>query len=260
MRRSVRRERQSLQSIVRFGFVRRVTRCVAPVLLLTASTATTLLAQQGATPADSTLPLGTFANPVLTRGPSGQAEYIARMRCPQGVAPTVLGRGSRAGGPHGHIIDGYQLRCGTDSATHVVYMDMYHGEGDRERRPVNGFGVLAEHPARLAEGCPPRVAADPDSSARYVFIWWEVEKPVRLTNPPPQQIPGPARGFASFNFIVDSTGLVDPGSVKPAAPQDSTLERIAADMIPGLRFEPAEHRAGCRVRQFSGMRFNFVPQ
>ncbi len=217
-----------------------------------------LHAQQSGSPSDTTQPLGTFTNPVLARGPSGQAEYIARMRCPGGAAPTVLMRGSTGGGPHAHIIDGYQLRCEADGATHTVHMDMYHGEGDRERRPVLPFSVLAEHPARLAEGCPPRVVADADSSARYVFIWWEVEKPARPINPPPQ-IAGPTRGFASFNFIVDTTGLVDPGSVKPAAAPDSVLQRIGAELIPTLRFEPAEHRAGCRVRQFSGFRFSFVP-
>jgi hypothetical protein len=217
-------------------------------------------AQASGPPSDTTQPLGAFTNPVLTRGPAGQQEYIARMRCAEDLAPTVLMRGSRAGGPHGHIIDGYRLRCGTDTTTHMVYMDMYHGEGDRERRPVAPFSVLAEHPARLAEGCPPRVVADADSSARYVFIWWEVEKPARLTNAPPQQIVGPQRGFSSFNFIVDTTGRVDPASVKPAAAQDTMLQRIAADMLPNLQFEPAEHRAGCRVRQFSGFRFNFIPQ
>jgi hypothetical protein len=222
--------------------------------------ATTSHAQQGGPPSDSTQPLGTFSNPVLARGPSGQQEYIARMRCPGGSAPTVLMRGSRPGGPHGHIIDGYQLRCQTDTTTHTVYMDMYHGEDDRERRPVAPFNVLAEHPARLAEGCPPRVVADADSSARYVFIWWEVEKPARLAAAQPQQVTGPKRGFAAFNFIVDTTGLIDPGSVRPSAAQDTLLQRLGADLLPTLRFEPAEHRAGCRVRQFSGFRFNFVPQ
>lgn len=216
--------------------------------------------QPTGTPVDTTQPVGSFTNPLLARGPAGQAEYIARMRCPGGSAPTVLGRGSRAGGPHGHIIDGYQLRCAGDSTTHLVHMDMYHGEGDRERRAATPFTVLAEHPARLAEGCPPRVVADADSSARYVFIWWEVEKPARLTNPPPERIVGPTRGFSSFNFIVDTTGLVDPSSVKPAAAQDTTLQRLGERMIPTLRFEPAEHRPGCHVRQFSGIRFTFAPE
>ncbi|MCC6243508.1 MAG: hypothetical protein IT353_11755 [Gemmatimonadaceae bacterium] len=215
-------------------------------------------AQSGAS-VDSTQPLGSFTNPVLTRGPSGQAEYIARMRCPDGAAVKVLMRGSRGDGPHGHIIDGYSLRCEALGTTHQVHMDMYHGEGDRERRPVAPFTVLAEHPARLAVGCPPRVVADADSSARYVFIWWEVEKPARLTNPP-KSITWPTFGMVTFEFVVDSTGAIEPGSVKPGPVQNAEMHRVATEQLSTLRFEPAEHRAGCRVRQFSGVRFTFSTQ
>jgi hypothetical protein len=217
-----------------------------------------IVAAQTATPIDSTQPLGTFANPVLTCGPSGQAEYIARRRCPDGAAVKVLMRGSRGGGPHGHVIDGYSLRCEALGTTHQVYMDMYHGEGDRERRPVAPFTVLTEHPARLAVGCPPRVVADADSSARYVFIWWEVEQPARLTNPP-KSVTWPTFGTVSFDFVVDNTGAIEAGR-KPSAVRDEAMQRIATEQLATLRFEPAEHRAGCRVRQFSGVRFTFSPQ
>ncbi len=207
---------------------------------------------------DTTQPLGTFQNPVLSRGPAGQAEYIARMRCPDGASVRVMGRGSRGGGPHGHIIDGYQLRCETLGTNHQVYIDVYHGEGDRERRAVAPFTVLQEHPARLAAGCPPRVVPDADSSARYVFIWWEVEKPARLTAPL-TPISWPRAGVVSLAFVVDTMGAIEPGSVRPSATPDTAMQRVASERLPTLRFEPAEHRPGCRVRQRASASFTFGP-
>lgn len=239
----------------------RLTIVLAPALALVAgfATARDASAQRAATPIDTTKPLGSFENPILTRGPSGEAEYIARIRCPDGTRVRVLTRGSRVGGPHGHIIDVYELECEAQSTTHIVHMDMYHGEGDRERRPVAPLGVLAEHPARLAEGCPPRVVADADSSARYVFIWWEVEKPVRLTNPA-TRITWPTYGTVPFNFIIDQNGAIEPGSVVPGTVRDTAMLRIATERLPTLTFDAAEHRPGCRVRQRSGVSFTFAPQ
>jgi hypothetical protein len=231
---------------------------VLPILLAVTGVGARASAQVTAQPSDITQPLGTFLNPVLSRGPAGQSEYIARMRCPDGAPVRVMGRGSKGGGPHGHIIDGYQLRCEALGTNHVVYMDMYHGEGDRERRAVAPFTVLQEHPARLAAGCPPRVVPDADSSARYVFIWWEVEKPARLTEPL-ARISWARPGVASFTFVVDTTGAIDPGSVRPSATPDTAMQRVASERLPTLRFEPAEHRPGCRVPQRSSANFTFGP-
>lgn len=219
---------------------------------------TSAAAQSAVAGSDTTLPLGSFQNPVLTRGPSGQAEFIARMRCPDGNAVRVLRRGSTGGGPHGHIIDGYQLRCEALGTNHLVYMDMYHGEGDRERRSVAPFTVLPEHPARLAEGCPPRVVPDADSSARYVFIWWEVETPAR-PSVPLQRISWPRPGVVSFSFEVDTTGAIDARTVRPSASPDTAMLRVASERVSTLRFEPAQHRPGCLVRQRAGASFTFGP-
>lgn len=231
---------------------------VLPIALAATGANTFAGAQSTVPSSDTTQPLGTFQNPVLSRGPAGQAEYIARMRCPDGAPVRVLGRGSTGGGPHGHIIDGYQLRCEALGRNHVVYMDMYHGEGDRERRAVAPFTVLQEHPARLAAGCPPRVVPDADSSARYVFIWWEVEKPARLTAPM-TPISWPRAGLASFSFVVDTMGAIDPVTVRPTATPDTAMQRVASERLPTLRFEPAEHRPGCRVRQRTSASFRFGP-
>ncbi len=231
---------------------------VLPIVLAATGT-NTIAGAQGTIPlSDTTQPLGTFQNPVLSRGPSGQAEYIARMRCPDGAPVKVMMRGSKGGGPHGHIIDGYQLRCEALGTNHVVYLDMYHGEGDRERRAVAPFTVLQEHPARLAEGCPPRVVPDADSSARYVFIWWEVETPARLSVPL-TPISWPTPGLVSFSFEVDTTGAIDASTIRPAATRDTAMQRVASEQLSTLRFEPAEHRPGCRVRQRSGASFRFGP-
>lgn len=150
-------------------------------------------------------------------------------------------RGRKGGGPHGHIIDGYELRCEAEGATHAVHMDMYHGEGDRERRPVAPFTVLAEHPARLAEGCPPRVVAHADSSAHYVFIWWEVEKPGR-----------PPRRTAS------SSGLAPTCSPRcdlspPSIERGAVCGSFPDSGSPSHCSEPPLERGGIRVSRTSAV-------
>lgn len=86
-------------------------------------------------------PLGSTDNPVRARGPTGEREYLARLRCADGNAPKVLSRGSSMPGPFGGITDIYSLRCdGSTPATARVIFDMYHDH--RETRPAEGFTIL----------------------------------------------------------------------------------------------------------------------
>ena len=80
--------------------------------------------------------LGSHTNPVLCHMPSGEREYLERLRCSNGDAPAYERIGSFGDGPDGHVIDGYDVVCDGNRAT--VFMDMYH-EAHQETAPVGKF-------------------------------------------------------------------------------------------------------------------------
>ena len=83
-------------------------------------------------------PLGSEQNPVRARGPAGERDYIARLRCSDGRAPVIRGRATAMPSPFGGITDQYVVDCKNGApATASVYMDMYHDHV--EHRPVPGF-------------------------------------------------------------------------------------------------------------------------
>jgi len=86
-------------------------------------------------------PLGARGNPVRAAGPSGERAYLARLRCPDGQAPAFERVGSYGRGPHGNIIDGYEVRCGERGDSTLVFIDMYH-EGYVERRAIPGYTIV----------------------------------------------------------------------------------------------------------------------
>src|SRR5207248_1082916 len=55
----------------------------------------------------------------------GEREYLNRLKCPDGKAPTFERRGSTGSGPDGHVLDVYKVACPGGQSTDVV-MDMYH--------------------------------------------------------------------------------------------------------------------------------------
>lgn len=88
----------------------------------------------------SAFPLGSEQNPVRVRGPAGERDYIARLRCSDGRAPVIRGRATAMPSPFGGITDQYVVDCKDSTpATASVYMDMYHDHV--EDRPVPGFTV-----------------------------------------------------------------------------------------------------------------------
>jgi len=87
--------------------------------------------------------LGSKQNPVRAFMPSGEREYLTRLRCPNCEEPKYERLGSFGDGPYGNILDGYQLTCENESNKNVVYMDMYHREY-RELAPVPGYTILAD--------------------------------------------------------------------------------------------------------------------
>ena len=210
----------------------------------------------GAAVYDSLAPLGSFDNPVRARGPFGQREYLQRLRCAEGSAPAFARGGSVGSGADGHMLDVYTVSCPRADSARAVFMDMYHGDV-RERRPVPGFTVLAELPARTALGCPPRVTPDADSSARYVFNYLEVETPARLLNPPTEPIAIGFESYVSVGFVVDTLGRVEPGSLDVGEFVETRTRAAAERVVLGLQFTPAEHRPGCRVRMGTGLELEF---
>ena len=99
-------------------------------------------------------------NPIPVHKQHGELEYLAALRCECG-GPFVFHRvGSFGHGPDGHIVDGYDLVCGTRRHRTQLFMDMYHAgpssllpEG-LTKGPPEGIGVpfmVRSFPDGLAE-------------------------------------------------------------------------------------------------------------
>lgn len=87
-------------------------------------------------------PLGSWDNPVKSRGPSGERAYIRQLKCSDGETPKFHRLGSTGVGPYGNILDIYELSC--EEKKFNIYMDMYHC--CREKRPVPGFTIETPNP------------------------------------------------------------------------------------------------------------------
>ena len=204
---------------------------------------------------DSTTPLGSKTNPIRGNGPYGEREYLTRLRCASGTPPEFHREGSVGLGGDGHILDMYAVTCPAAGPSLTVYMDMYHDS--RERRPVAPLTVLPELPARMATGCPPQVGPTPDSSARYVFNYLEVETPAQAVQAHTGPLKVGVAGYAAIGFIVDTTGKVEPSSIAHGEYEDARIQEAATRVVLGMQFRPAEHHAGCRVRQGTGLELEF---
>ena len=141
-----------------------------------------------------------------------------------------------------HAVDDYVVYCEGVDATTIVTLDMYHPDAPPQKA-VPGFTLLSALPARVAEGCPPRVHDDPDSVAAYVFSEFEVETPPDLLTP----LPTPTRGLIPITFVVDTTGRVDASTLEAYRPAPGVLKRLHR-WVETLEYEPASHHEGCRVR------------
>ena len=193
--------------------------------------------------------------------------------CAVPPAPPRASSASEAVAPttDGHIIDGYHVVCDRplherDSADReepapgvvTIYIDMYHVDY-REMAAVPGFTVLPDIPARVATGCPPRVVADRDSAARYVFSDLEVARPVRLSRKfdvdAPVHVGTEGRVFVEF--VVDTLGRPEPGSLNVRYISDEALRPHIVGALLRIPLAPAEHHADCKVRQHLAVPINF---
>ncbi len=86
-------------------------------------------------------PLGSAKNPVRVFEPTGQRDYLARLRCADGRRPDFVRKGNVGIGVFGNIIDLYDVNCHSAAPGRVdVYMDMYF-TGAGEQRPIPGFTI-----------------------------------------------------------------------------------------------------------------------
>jgi hypothetical protein len=217
---------------------------------------TTIDPTPAAAASETSPPLGAKENPVQSNGPFGEREYLQRLRCADGTAPAFSRNGSVGSGADRHVLDSYSVKCPGNEPAHEVFMDMYHNH--RERRAISGFTVLPELPARLATGCPPQVVPSADSSARYIFNFLEVEKPAAPIKPlPTEPISVGARGYMTIGFVIDTTGRPEPASIRFRDPPAANMKAVADSIMEDLRFTPAEHHAGCRVRQGTSIQLTF---
>ena len=119
-----------------------------------------------ATPATTTLG-ASKATAVEVCMPRGQRDYLARLRCSNGEAPSFDRAGStgmrtplpeplageskeahakrallemETGDKDYHIVDLYRVRCGAES--HAVYMDMYHCKAAAPTGAPAGFSIV----------------------------------------------------------------------------------------------------------------------
>lgn len=100
-------------------------------------------------------PLGSKQNPVRADFLAGQQDYLGRLLCRDGTAPSFRRRGSLPEhGPYDTVIDIYDVQCGDQVA--VIHMDMYH-PGYAEMRPVPGFSLRPQrrHDTAPAVAGPP---------------------------------------------------------------------------------------------------------
>ena len=93
--------------------------------------------------------LGSETNPVRVYMPSGEREYLSRLRCPNGKQPQFERHGSGGFSPHQRIMDIHGVDCGSGSQT--VFMDMYHCVEDA--KPVPGFEIVPEIGNRDKDEC-----------------------------------------------------------------------------------------------------------
>ena len=199
--------------------------------------------------------IGSVAHPVLANGPTGQREYLMRLICADGKAPTFARNGNVGSKSDNHIVDLYAVRCADGSSTRV-YMDMYHA--DREMRPIPGFTILPETPARMATGCPPRLSSNADSNITHIFTLLEVATAPRLVDPLPAVIPGyGVTGSQQVDFVVDTLGVPDLASIKAGPLNASDRFAAAQKLVATMRFTPAEHHPGCKVPYRFGVTLRF---
>jgi hypothetical protein len=86
-----------------------------------------------------THPLGSQQNPIRVGGPDGERNYLARLRCAGGAAPTIGERSSGGVDAFGTLTRVYPVGCA--SAAGRVHFDIYHEEHVEDRAPA-GFSLL----------------------------------------------------------------------------------------------------------------------
>jgi TonB family protein len=126
---------------------------------------------------------------------------------------------------------------------------------DADRFPVDVW--IRESPNRSAVAAEP---VTPDSETPY--FEFQVEKPVTQDLQSPQPLyPDVLRdagieGEVLAQFVVDTVGLAEPGSLKILQASHDLFAQAVTEMLPRMRFVPAE-TGGRKVKQFVQQPFVF---
>ena len=198
---------------------------------------------------NTSAPLGERSNPVRANNPTGQRDYLMRLRCPGGDAPRFERAGSFGPGPYGGVIDMYDVACASGKAF-GIFMDMYHRH--REMQAVPGLQLLAEHPGRIAAGCPPKV--DGFEAGNYVFNLFEVEQSAHAPGFKSEVEGAAVKGNVFVRMVIGADGRAVPSAFEfpyPDDPKDDgeKLRQQVRDYLTAQQFVAAQHKPGCAVPQ-----------
>lgn len=114
-------------------------------------------------------------------------------------------------------------------------------------------------PGHTASGdslpCPPP-GGERDAAGRQFFRVSDIT--LQTIKDPKSPGPEPAGAFGTviLRMIIDTTGRPEPG-LEVVRSDDPRLEVAVRQALPRMRFLPAEHPKGCRVRQLTDQPFAF---
>ena len=118
----------------------------------------------------------------------------------------------------------------------------------------------ATSPRTVAVGADPSCphdAAAADSVSRTAYYEFQVVRFAEVLDDGFRARRGPTEGEVLAEFVVDTAGRVETGTVKMLRAADARLVAQVRALLPELRFTPAELVRGCPVRQIVQYPFRF---
>ena len=194
---------------------------------------------------------------------------IEAMRSP--VPTHRLPRTLLLGGVAALAVGGFALACVTPEAISGTGSGRPGGAPRTGVLELDSMRVTPDGPAAIAAREPARARSavrTPSDAPRVmpaggVYFEFQVERPVRQVQGSPGPLyPAAARaeqreGEVLAQFVVDTSGLVMPGSFKVLKADGDEFMVAVRDALPGMRFEPALV-GGRKVRQLVQQPFQFA--
>lgn len=147
-------------------------------------------------------PLGSKINPVRCDNPSGEQQYLNRLRCANGARPQYERMGSFGFGPYRNILDMYKVKCEGEALT--IFMDMHH-KGYVEKEAVPGFTIdQASSSSTESSIEKEKGSATPLPTEQAIIGFWKLNLEKSKLSP----VPNPASGLPSRRFINQNGQIV----------------------------------------------------